>query len=228
MSEHPIPSRSQQPAQAGVQVLHIADVNDLDAIDRAVAAAKSDPARPSLIVTRTHIGFGSPNRQDSAKAHGEPLGAEEIRLAREALGWPHAPFVIPKADSAFSRHAEIHDTTIGWRFVNPKMEAMHGTLAMGETAEKVADKLGRRPVMLGGLAICQLRRYREVSFRGATSALQAARQHQARFETGAVAAPGERQLAAMAAGDGDFVQNTVDVYIDDADKALALIFPYFS
>ncbi|MBK8247388.1 MAG: transketolase [Gemmatimonadetes bacterium] len=88
----------------GWQVLHIADVNDLDAIDRAVASAKSDPTRPSLIVTRTHIGFGSPNRQDSAKAHGEPLGAAEVALTKQAYGWTAAePFTVPAEAAAHWR-----------------------------------------------------------------------------------------------------------------------------
>ena len=58
----------------GWQVLHIDDVNDLAQIDAAVAAAKADATRPTMVVTRTHIGYGSPNRQDTAKAHGEALG----------------------------------------------------------------------------------------------------------------------------------------------------------
>ncbi len=80
----------------GWQVLHIADVNDLDAIDVAVASARRDLTRPSLIVTRTHIGFGSPNRQDTAKAHGEPLGTAEVALAKQAYGWSYPePFTVP-------------------------------------------------------------------------------------------------------------------------------------
>ncbi|QTD45592.1 transketolase family protein [Ottowia testudinis] len=71
------------------------DGHDVDAIDRAIGEAKGSTDRPTLIICRTHIGKGSPNRQDTAKAHGEPLGASEIALTREALGWPHGPFVIP-------------------------------------------------------------------------------------------------------------------------------------
>jgi transketolase len=82
----------------GWQVLHLADVNDLDAIDRAVAEAKADPSRPTMIVTRTHIGYGSPKKQDTAAAHGEPLGADEIVATKEALGWPRpsAAFHVPE------------------------------------------------------------------------------------------------------------------------------------
>ncbi len=83
-------------AAYGWQVLHIADVNDLAAIDRAIAEAKADTERPTLVVTKSHIGFGSPNRVDSSKAHGEPLGKDEIALTKQALGWPWTePFTVP-------------------------------------------------------------------------------------------------------------------------------------
>ncbi|MEO5817760.1 MAG: transketolase [Gemmatimonadaceae bacterium] len=72
----------------GWHVLHIDDVNDLDAIDKAVAAAKAEKGRPTLVVTRTHIGYGSPKKQDTSSAHGEPLGADEIVATKKALGWP--------------------------------------------------------------------------------------------------------------------------------------------
>jgi transketolase len=79
------------------QVLEIDDVNDLDQIDRAVEEAKADTRRPTLVITRTHIGYGSPNRQDTAKAHGEPLGKDEVRLTKENLGWPsQEPFYVPE------------------------------------------------------------------------------------------------------------------------------------
>ena len=71
------------------------DGHDAAAIDKAIAKTKQSADKPSLIICKTHIGKGSPNRQDTAKAHGEPLGADEIALTREALGWPHGPFEIP-------------------------------------------------------------------------------------------------------------------------------------
>ncbi len=87
---------AQRFAAYGWQVLHIADVNDLDAIDAAIAEAKADTARPSMIITRTHIGYGSPNRQDTAKAHGEALGKEEIALTKAVYGWEYPePFTVP-------------------------------------------------------------------------------------------------------------------------------------
>ena len=90
----------------GWQVLHIDDVNDGEAIDRAVLEARADTERPTLVVTRTHIGYGSPNRQDTAKAHGEPLGAAEILLVKQALGWPWTEsFVVPEEALAHWRQA---------------------------------------------------------------------------------------------------------------------------
>ena len=71
------------------------DGHDVQAVSRAIATAKHSADKPTLIACKTHIGQGSPNRAGTAKAHGEPLGAEEIVLTRAALGWPHAPFTIP-------------------------------------------------------------------------------------------------------------------------------------
>jgi len=70
------------------QVLRVKDGNDLDAIRQAFEAAKAETGKPSLIVCRTHIGYGSPHKQDSHEAHGAPLGPEEVRLTKERLGLP--------------------------------------------------------------------------------------------------------------------------------------------
>jgi transketolase len=80
----------------GWRVLHVPDVNDLVALDRAIVEAAIDDGRPTLVIVRTHIGYGSPNRQDTARAHGEPLGSDEVRLAKQQLGWPYLePFTVP-------------------------------------------------------------------------------------------------------------------------------------
>ncbi|WP_236676712.1 transketolase [Aquariibacter lacus] len=79
----------------GWQVIGPVDGHDVDAVDAAIAQAKTSVDQPVLIVAKTHIGKGSPNRANTAKAHGEPLGAEEIAKTREAIGWPHAPFEVP-------------------------------------------------------------------------------------------------------------------------------------
>ncbi len=69
-------------------ILNVDDGNDIDAIYNAIQAAKAQTGRPSLIVLRTHIAYGSPNKQDTADAHGAPLGEEEVRLAKKSLGLP--------------------------------------------------------------------------------------------------------------------------------------------
>jgi transketolase len=79
----------------GWHVLPAVDGHDAAAIDAAIDAARAETARPTLICCRTHIGFGSPNKQDSAGAHGAPLGDDEVALARETLGWTSPPFEVP-------------------------------------------------------------------------------------------------------------------------------------
>ncbi len=90
----------------GWQVLKVEDGNDLAAIDETVAAARQDQARPSLIIVTTHIGYGSPHKQDSFEAHGSPLGADEVRATKEQLGWPTEPaFLLPPEVVAHYRRA---------------------------------------------------------------------------------------------------------------------------
>ncbi|MFW9615154.1 transketolase [Aquabacterium sp.] len=79
----------------GWNVIGPVDGHDVDAVDGAIEKAKLSADKPTLIVCKTSIGHGSPNRANTAKAHGEPLGGDEIKLTRENLGWDHAPFVIP-------------------------------------------------------------------------------------------------------------------------------------
>ena len=83
----------------GWHVQHVADVNDLAALNRAIDAAKAETSKPSLIVVRSHIGYGSPNKHDTAEAHGSALGVDEIVLTKKALGYPSLePFyVAPEA-----------------------------------------------------------------------------------------------------------------------------------
>jgi transketolase len=89
----------------GWHVQQIGDGNDVEAIDAALKAAKADP-RPSLICVRTIIGFGAPHKQGTSKAHGEPLGDEELKAAKENLGWPVEPrFLIPGEVLEFYREA---------------------------------------------------------------------------------------------------------------------------
>jgi len=89
----------------GWQAAHVADGNDIEEIARAIEVAREDD-RPSLIAIRTHIGFGSPNRQDTQKAHGQPLGVDEVRLVKENYGWdPDATFFVPDAARELFRRA---------------------------------------------------------------------------------------------------------------------------
>jgi len=89
----------------GWQVLRVEDGNDVEEIDRAIKSAKAEP-RPSLIMCRTIIGFGAPNRQGTSKAHGEPLGDEELNAAKDNLEWPREPrFFIPDDVLEFYRKA---------------------------------------------------------------------------------------------------------------------------
>ena len=90
----------------GWQVQRVEDGNDMNAVGRAIAAAQEEANRPSLIAVRTHIGYGSPHKQDTAEAHGEPLGEKEVLLTKERLGWPLKPtFHIPAEALAHFRQA---------------------------------------------------------------------------------------------------------------------------
>ncbi|MGD0042290.1 MAG: transketolase, partial [Isosphaeraceae bacterium] len=81
----------------GWHVQQVEQGNDIDAVASALKAAREETGRPSLIQVRTHIGYGSPHKQDTAAAHGEPLGVEEVRLTKKALGWPvEPPFHVPE------------------------------------------------------------------------------------------------------------------------------------
>ena len=82
----------------GWHVQSVGDANDLAALDAALEGARSAEDRPSLIIVRSHIGYGAPNKQDTAAAHGAPLGEEEVRLTKAVYGWPtEPPFLVPDA-----------------------------------------------------------------------------------------------------------------------------------
>ena len=110
-------------------VQKVADGNDVAAIDAALAAAKAETGRPSLIAVRTHIGWGSPHKQDSAGAHGAPLGADEVKLTKEACGWPLEPtfFVADDVKSFYEEvgrrgaaaHAAWRERHAAWSAADP-------------------------------------------------------------------------------------------------------------
>lgn len=92
-------------AAYGWHVQRVDDGNDVASIALAIEAARAAREAPSFIAVRTHIGYGSPHKQDDASAHGEPLGVDEVRLTKEALGWPvQPPFLVP--DEARARFRE--------------------------------------------------------------------------------------------------------------------------
>ncbi len=93
-------------AAYGWHVQQVPDGNDLSAIETSIASAQKELRRPSLIAVRTHIGFGSPNKQNTAGVHGEPLGAEELKLTKQNLGWPQDPlFYVPAEAAAHFRQS---------------------------------------------------------------------------------------------------------------------------
>ena len=105
----------------GWQTLVVDDGNDLEAVNAALDAAQAETTRPSLILVRTHIGFGSPE-QDSFKAHGSPLGVEDVKRTKQALDWPlDPPFLVPEPALAHFRKALVRgekaeaDWNMRWR-----------------------------------------------------------------------------------------------------------------
>ncbi|UCG11285.1 MAG: transketolase [Deltaproteobacteria bacterium] len=122
---------------------HVQDLgdqaNDLAALTTALNNARVETTRPSLIIVRTHIGYGSPNKQDSAKAHGEPLGEDEVRLTKEFYGWPeNETFLVPDGVLEHMRQgvskgdkleAEWNEQLAAYQNVYPKLaEAFQATL----------------------------------------------------------------------------------------------------
>ena len=118
-------------AAYGWHTSRVDDGNDVAAIEAAVDAALADP-RPSLIGVRTHIGFGSPNKQDSQKAHGAPLGPDETRLTKEAYGWdPDRSFHVPDEVAGYMSRAILfgEELTGAWERRMEAYRAAHPVLA---------------------------------------------------------------------------------------------------
>ncbi|MBF0344181.1 MAG: transketolase [Nitrospirae bacterium] len=92
------------------------DGYDLSAIEKTISAAKQELDRPSIIIVNTHLGYGSPNKQDNPDIHGAPLGQEEIRLTKENLKWPYEPFYVPEEVLRHCRQAvdRGHELEQGW------------------------------------------------------------------------------------------------------------------
>ncbi|HEX9389072.1 MAG TPA: transketolase [Anaerolineales bacterium] len=145
----------------GWHVQQIGDGNDVEAIDAAIKAAQADP-RPSLIAVRTTIGFGAPKKQGTSKAHGEPLGDEELKAAKENLGWPVEPrFLIPGDVMEFYREAvergrEQEDEWMqrfdAYKQVFPELGAELQRRLDGELPEGWDSNLPTFPVDVKGMA----------------------------------------------------------------------------
>ena len=126
----------------GWHVQKVEDGNDVEAIDAAIKVAKTDP-RPSIIMCRTTIGFGSPKRQGTSKAHGEPLGDEELNAAKQNLDWPLEPrFFIPEDVLTFFRKAvdQGREREFDWKMKFDAYKNLHPALGT-ELSRRLAGKL---------------------------------------------------------------------------------------
>ena len=117
----------------GWNVLRVGDANDLEHIEDALTTFRETKHRPTFIVLDSHIGYGSPNKQDTSAAHGEPLGPEEVRLTKRAYGWPEdAQFLVPDgvydhfAEGIGARGTKVHKE---WNDLFAKYKAQYPDLA---------------------------------------------------------------------------------------------------
>lgn len=134
----------------GWGVLRVGDGNDLDAIEQVIWEAQADRERPTLVIVRNHIGFGSP-KQDTAEAHGEPLGSEALRQTKQALSWPPEPkFHIPPEALARFRsavekggqlEAEWEETLRAYRKTHPQLAQTLDRAMAGELPERWQEEL---------------------------------------------------------------------------------------
>jgi transketolase len=142
-----IDNTPQRFAAYGWNVVGPIDGHDANAVDAAIAQAKKSSDKPTLIVCKTAIGKGSPNRANTAKAHGEPLGAEEIKLTREAIGWSHEPFTVPaevyadwdaKARGA-ANEAQWNKRFAAYQAAFPELAAEYTRRMAGDLPKNFAD-----------------------------------------------------------------------------------------
>ena len=132
---------------SGWAVIGPVDGHDVEAVSRAIADAKDSADKPTLIICKTAIGKGSPNRAGTAKAHGEPLGADEIALTRAALGWSHTPFSVPKEvyadwdakDAGKKAEAAWNDTFAKYKAAFPDLAKEYTRRMKGELPKNFAQ-----------------------------------------------------------------------------------------
>src|SRR2546426_757075 len=130
----------------GWHVQRVADGNDVSALDAALAAARRTTERPSLVIVRTHIAFGSPGKQDTAEAHGAPLGADEVKRTKQNLGWPALePFHVPAEALAHWRRAQERGARLeaDWRKRWDAYRTAHRDLA-AELERRLSGRLPDR------------------------------------------------------------------------------------
>jgi transketolase len=110
----------------------VTDANNLEAIEQALVTARAEVNKPSLILVRSHLGYGSPNKQDKIDAHGSPLGVEEVALTKRALGWPEQPaFLVPDGARAPFEASAARGTAseLAWQTTLAAYRAAHPALA---------------------------------------------------------------------------------------------------
>jgi transketolase len=137
----------------GWHVQNLGDTNDLDELEAATRAAMDVEDRPSIILVRTHIAFGSPNKQDTTSAHGSPLGDDEVRATKENLGWdPDKTFYVPDEALAHFRECcergaelerEWREPFDAWRESNPDDAALFEAIQRGEMPEGFDEDVPR-------------------------------------------------------------------------------------
>ena len=145
-----IDNTAQRFEACGWNVIGPVDGHDVDAVDGAIVKAKLSADKPTLIICKTAIGKGSPNRANTAKAHGEPLGGDEIKLTREAIGWAHEPFVIPDEVRAdWDAKTDGEQLVADW---NQRFEA-YKALFPAEAAEFERRMKGELPANFAEIAV---------------------------------------------------------------------------
>ncbi len=145
----------------GWHTQQVEDGNDTEAIDRAIRAAKAQKERPSLIAVRTVIGYGSPHKADTHEVHGAPLGKDEVRATKQALGWPLEPaFLVPdevralwaaRVEELKSEYDRWQQKLAQWR-KDPAHARLWDTFARREVPEDVAEQLAQVVAGIGGEA----------------------------------------------------------------------------
>ena len=131
-------------AAYGWRVIRVEDGNDIAAIDAAMTEASAPDGRPTLIACRTHIGFGSPNKQDTSSAHGSPLGPDEVAATKRAYGWPEdAQFLVPDEVAAWAR--ELAERGRGLQSEWDARVAAYAAAHPAEAAELARVGAGRLP-----------------------------------------------------------------------------------